>query len=104
MQSNCKVIRIAGDDEPEVVECAPFAFAAIEEVSPGTWKLTLKPGTDFCVYTLKCSSDLETWEQVGEKKTLSAGDINDELEFFFETTPDSGIKRFWKVEGEDGTK
>jgi len=99
------VIRIAGDDDPEVVECAPFAFAAIEEeVSPGTWKLTLKPGTEFCVYTLKTSDDLVNWTQVGDKKTLSAGDINDELEFFFETTPDSGIKRFWKVEGEDGTK
>ena len=39
-----------------------------------------------------------------EKKTLSADDINADLEFIFETTPDSGIKRFWKVEGANGTK
>ena len=92
------------DDDPEVVECAPFSFVALEEVSAGTWKLTLKPGTEFCVYTLKTSDDLVNWTQVGDKKTLSAGDINDELEFIFETTPDSGIKRFWKVEGANGLK
>ena len=92
------------DDDPEVVECVPFAFAAIEEVSPGTWKLTLKPGTELCVYTLKTSDDLVNWTQVGDKKTLSSGDINDELEFIFETTPDSGVKRFWKVEGANGIK
>ena len=98
-----EVVRIAGDDEPEVVVCEPFAFAAIEEVSPGKWKLTLKPGTEYCVYTLKCSSDLETWEQVGEKKTLSADDMNDELEFFFEVDDTDG-KKFWKVEGANGIK
>ena len=92
------------DDDPEVVECAQFSFVALEEVSAGTWKLTLKPGTELCVYTLKTSDDLVNWTQVGDKKTLSAGDINDELEFIFETTPDSGTKRFWKVEGEDGIK
>ena len=91
------------DDDPEIVVCAPFAFAAIEEVSPGKWKLTLKPGTEYCIYTLKSSSDLETWTTVGTK-TLSADDINADLEFIFETTPDSGIKRFWKVEGANGTK
>ena len=91
------------DDDPEIVVCEPYAFAAIEEVSPGKWKLTLKPGTEHCVYTLKSSSDLETWTTVGTK-TLSADDINADLEFIFETTPDSGIKRFWKVEGANGTK
>ena len=99
------VIRIDGDDEPEVVVCEPFAFVAIEEVSPGKWKLTLTNGTEHCIYTLKCSADLENWTPVGEPKELSASDISGaELEFIFETTPDSGIKRFWKVEGEDGTK
>ena len=90
------------DDDPEVVECAPFAFAAIEEVSPGSWKLTLKPGTEHCVYTLKSSSDLETWTAVGSPKELSADDISGaELEFFFEVN-DSDGKKFWKVEGADG--
>ena len=92
------------DPEPEVVECAQFAFAAIEEVSPGKWKLTLKPGTEYCVYTLKSSSDLETWTTVGSPKTLSSGDISgEELEFFFEVN-DSAGKKFWKVEGANGTK
>ena len=90
------------DDDPEIVECAPFAFTAIEEVSPGTWKLTLKPGTEHCVYTLKSSSDLETWTTVGSPKELSASDISGaELEFVFEVN-DSDGKKFWKVEGADG--
>ena len=98
------VVRVAvDDDDPEIVVCAPFAFAAIEEVSPGKWKLTLKPGTEHCVYTLKTSDDLETWSQVGDKKTLSAGDINEELEFVFEVDDSTG-KKFWKVEGANGIK
>lgn len=90
------------DDDPEIVVCEPFAFAAIEEVSPGKWKLTLKPGTEHCVYTLKSSSDLETWTEV-DKKTLSADDMNADLEFIFEVD-DSYGKKFWKVEGADGIK
>ena len=98
------VIRIDGDDEPEVVVCEPFAFVAIEEVSPGTWKLTLKPGTEHCVYTLKYSSDLETWTAIGSSKELSSGDISGaELEFFFEVDDTDG-KKFWKVEGANGIK
>ena len=101
------VVRVAvdeDDDEPEIVECAPFAFAAIEEVSPGKWKLTLKPGTEHCVYTLKCSADLKTWTTVGNSKELSAADMSGEgLEFFFEVD-DSSVKKFWKVEGADGMK
>ena len=101
------VVIVAVDEdepEPEIVECTPFAFAAIDEVSPGTWKLTLKPGTEHCVYTLKCSSDLETWTTVGEPKVLSSGDISGaELEFFFEVNDSTG-KKFWKVEGSDGIK
>ena len=90
------------DDDPEIVECAPFAFAAIEEVAPGTWKLTLKPGTEHCVYTLKSSSDLQTWTAVGSPKELSADDISGaELEFVFEVNDADG-KKFWKVEGADG--
>ena len=99
------VVRVAvdeDDDEPEIVECAPFAFAAIEEVSPGTWKLTLKPGTEHCTYTLKCSADLKTWTTVGSSTELSAGDISGAgLEFFFEVN-DSDGKKFWKVEGVNG--
>ena len=92
------------EPEPEVVECAPFAFAAIEVVSPGKWKLTLKPGTEHCVYTLKSSSDFETWTTVGSPKTLSSGDIlGAELEFIFEVDDSTG-KKFWKVEGANGTK
>ena len=96
------VVVVEVDDDPEIVECAPFAFAAIEEVSPGTWKLTLKPGTEHCVYTLKCSDDLETWTAVGVPRTLSAEDISGEgLEFFFEVD-DSDGKKYWKVEGANG--
>ena len=91
------------DDDPEIIECEPFSFVALEEVSADTWKLTLKPGTEYCVYTLMTSDDLETWTQIGEKKTLSAEDMNDELEFVFEA-PASGVKRFWKVEGANGLK
>lgn len=91
------------DDDPEIIECEPFSFVALEEVSAGTWKLTLKPGTECCVYTLMTSDDLETWTQIGEKKALSAEDMNDELEFVFEA-PASGVKRFWKVEGANGLK
>ena len=98
------VVLVEVDDDPEIVECAPFAFAAIEEVSPGTWKLTLKPGTEHCVYTLKCSTDLENWTPVGEPKELSASDISGaELEFIFEVGDLTG-KKFWKVEGANGMK
>lgn len=94
----------APEPVPEVVECAPFAFAAIEAVSQGKWKLTLKPGTEHCVYTLKSSSDLKTWTTVGSPKTLSSGDISGaELEFFFEANDATG-KKFWKVEGANGIK
>ncbi len=97
------VVRIAGD-EPETVVCEPFAFASIEEVSPGRWRLVLKPGTRHCTYTLKRSDDLEHWSNVGKPKTLGAGDISGaELEFFFEVD-DAAAGRFWKVEGFDGTK
>ena len=94
------VIRITGAD----VVCEPFAFVSIEEVMPGTWKLTLTNGTEYCVYTLKCSSDLKTWTAVGSPKELSSSDISGEdHEFVFEVDDTDGNK-FWKVEGEDGTK
>ena len=94
------VIRITGAD----VKCEPFAFVAIEEVPPGTWKLTLKPGTEHCVYTLMGSSDLKTWTAVGSPKELSSSDISDEdLKFVFEVEDSDGNK-FWKVEGANGTK
>ena len=98
------VLVAVDDDDPEIVVCAPFAFAAIEEVSPGKWKLTLKPGTEHCVYTLKYSSDLKTWDTVGSPKELSSGDISGaELEFVFEVDDSTG-KKFWKVEGANGIK
>jgi hypothetical protein len=98
------VIRIAGDDEPEVVVCEPFAFVAIEEVTPGTWKLTLTNGTEYCIYTLFGSNDLSTWSPVDEKNPLAGGDISGEdHEFVFEVNDSSGTQ-FWKVEGANGTK
>jgi len=98
------VIRIAGADEPEVVVCESFAFVAIEEVTPGTWKLTLTNGTEYCVYTLRGSSDLKTWTAVGSPKELSSSDISGEdLKFVFEVEDSDGNK-FWKVEGANGTK
>ena len=98
------IVAVDEDDDPEIVECVPFAFAAIEETSPGKWKLTLNPGTEHCVYTLKYSSDLETWTAIGSSKELSSGDISGaELEFFFEVDDTDG-KKFWKVEGANGIK
>lgn len=92
------------DDDPEVVECAPFAFAAIEEVSPGKWRLTLTNGTEHCIYTLFGSDNLSTWSPVDEKNPLAGGDISGEdRKFVFEVDDSSGTQ-FWKVEGEDGTK
>jgi len=92
------------DGEPEIVECAPFAVVSIERPSDGKWKLTLKPGTEHCVYTLKRSDDLNTWTTVGEPKVLSASDIfGEELEFVLEMDGDDA-KKFWKVEGTDGIK
>jgi hypothetical protein len=97
------VVRIAGDDEPEVVLREPFAFAAIE-VASGKWRLTLTNGTEHCVYTLKTSDDLEHWTTVGVPKELSSSDISDEdLKFVFEVEDSDGNK-FWKVEGANGTK
>jgi len=94
------------DDDPEIVECEPFACVALEEVSEGTWKLTLKPGTKHCVYTLRASDDLskdaEDWDTV-DQKTLTDADIGEDLEFVFEA-PASGARRFWKVEGADGIR
>ena len=99
-----EVVRIAGDDEPEVVVCEPFAFVAIEEVTPGTWKLTLTNGTEYCIYTLFGSADLKNWSEAGKKNPLAGGDISGEdRKFVFEVDDSSGTQ-FWKVEGEDGTK
>ena len=92
------------EDEPEIVECAPFAFAAIEEVTSGKWKLTLTNGTEHCIYTLFGSDNLSTWLPVDEKNPLAGGDISGEdRKFVFEVDDSSGTQ-FWKVEGEDGTK
>ena len=92
------------EDEPEIVVCEPFAFVAIEEVTPGTWKLTLTNGTENCIYTLFGSNDLSTWAPVDEKNPLAGGDISGEdRKFVFEVDDSSGTQ-FWKVEGEDGTK
>ena len=92
------------EDEPEIVVCEPFAFVAIEEVTPGTWKLTLTNGTEYCIYTLFGSADLKNWSEAGKKNPLVGGDISGEdRKFVFEVDDSSGTQ-FWKVEGEDGTK
>ena len=97
------VVNVAVDDDPDVVACAPFAFTSLAETTPGKWRLTLKPGTEYCVYTLKTSDDLATWTTVGYPKTLFAGDIGSKEEFVFEV--DIGeVRKFWKVEGVDGMK
>ncbi len=86
------------DPDPTPVTCEPFAFTAIEQLSDGSWHLTLAPGTTYCVYTLLTSDDLVTWTQVGDPLTL-------EPDTAFEFTVDGGeAKRFWKVSGEDGVE
>ena len=71
---------------------------------PGTWELTLTNGTEYCVYTLKCSSDLKKWTAVGSPKELSSSDISvEDLKFVFEVEDSDGNK-FWKVKGANGTK
>ena len=99
-----EVVRIAGDDEPEVVKCESFAFVAIEEDSPGKWKLTLTNGTEYCIYTLFGSVDLKNWFVVDEKNPLVGDDISvEDRKFVFEVDDTDGNK-FWKVEGANGTK
>ena len=98
------VTAVVDEDEPEIVVCESFAFAAIEEVTPGTWKLTLTNGTEYCIYTLFGSADLKNWSEAGKKNPLAGGDISGEdHEFVFEVNDSSGTQ-FWKVEGADGTK
>ena len=94
------------DDASEVVECAPFAFAAIKEVSPGMWKLTLTNGTAYCTYRLYRSGDLKTWDELKDRKrTLVTEEIEGaEKAFHFDDVPGGGAVRFWKVEGTDGVK
>ena len=94
------------DDASEVVECAPFAFAAIKEVSPGMWKLTLTNGTAYCTYRLYRSGDLKTWDELKDRKRML---VTEEIEgaekaFHFDDVPGDGAVRFWKVEGENGAR
>ena len=83
------------DPDPTPVICQPFAFTAIVEQADG-WKLTLAPGTPYCIYTLQTSDDLATWKDVGEPLTLAP-----DADFEF-TVPGDDAKRFWKVIGADG--
>ena len=84
------------DPDPTPVICQPFAFTAIVEQADGSWKLTLAPGTAYCIYTLQTSDDLATWKDVGEPLTLAPDDA---FEF---VVPGGEAKRFWKVIGADG--
>ena len=82
--------------DPTPVICQPFAFTAIVEQADGSWKLTLAPGTAYCIYTLQTSDDLATWFDVGDPLTLTP-----DAAFEF-VVPGGEAKRFWKVIGADG--
>ena len=82
--------------DPTPVTCQPFAFTAIVEQADGSWKLTLAPGTAYCIYTLQTSDDLATWSDVGDPLTLAP-----DAAFEF-VVPGGEAKRFWKVIGADG--
>ena len=84
------------DPDPTPVICQPFAFTAIVEQADGSWKLTLAPGTAYCIYTLQTSDDLATWSDVGDPLTLAP-----DAAFEF-VVPGGDAKRFWKVIGADG--
>ena len=84
------------DPDPTPVICQPFAFTAIVEQADGSWKLTLAPGTAYCIYTLQTSDDLATWSDVGDPLTLAP-----DAAFEF-VVPGGEAKRFWKVIGADG--
>lgn len=84
------------DPDPTPVICQPFAFTAIVEQADGSWKLTLAPGTAYCIYTLQTSDDLATWFDVGDPLTLTP-----DAAFEF-VVPGGEAKRFWKVIGADG--
>ena len=84
------------DPDPTPVICQPFAFTAIVEQADGSWKLTLAPGTAYCIYTLQTSDDLATWSEVGDPLTLTP-----DAAFEF-VVPGGEAKRFWKVIGADG--
>ena len=84
------------DPDPTPVICQPFAFTAIVEQADGRWKLTLAPGTAYCIYTLQTSDDLATWSDVGDPLTLAP-----DAAFEF-VVPGGEAKRFWKVIGADG--
>ena len=73
-----------------------LALTAIVEQADGSWKLTLAPGTAYCIYTLQTSDDLATWSDVGEPLTLAP-----DADFEF-VVPSGEAKRFWKVIGADG--
>ena len=92
-------LTIGEADAPETVECAPFAFTAIELQTNGTWRLALDPGVKYCKYTLYACGELGgSWTKVGDTVTL---DADGEFEF---SAAASGDRRFWKVVGEDGEK
>ncbi len=97
------LVEVDEDDEPVVVECAPFTFTAVERREDGGWRLVLAPGTEFCTYTLMASDDLADWTDAAEPKTLSAEDLDAKLQFVIEAEA-AGEHRFWKVRGEDGQK
>ena len=96
------------DPTPTPVTCAEFAFTAIEKQANGNWKMTLKPGTEYCTYELYSVTDLSSLSDMSsltpvEAKTLAAADIAADGTFTFEGAYEGEV-RYWIVIGKDGTK
>ena len=91
-------------EDPDYVQCPPFAFTAIKEAGDKTkWIMTIKPAEEYCKYTFYASDDLKNWESVYETGALAPGTVTPEGEYVFES-PAVGDKRFWRAEGRDGLK
>ena len=91
-------------EDPDFVECPPFAFTSIKESDDNTeWIITIKPVKEYCKYTFYTSSDLKNWEIVYRTEAISKDSISSDDEYVFKSARD-GKKRFWRAEGKDGLK
>lgn len=91
-------------EDPDFVECPPFAFTSITESENKTeWLMTIKPVKEYCKYTFYASSDLKNWEVVYNTEALSKDSISPNEEYIFKNEMD-GDKRFWRAEGKNGLK
>ena len=91
-------------EDPDFVECPPFAFTSITESENKTeWLMTIKPVKEYCKYTFYASSDLKNWEVVYKTEALSKDSISPNEEYIFKNEMD-GDKRFWRAEGKNGLK